>query len=247
MNSEQQPDQQQPDQQQTALARKLGITFHNPDLLQSALMHRSFLNENPQRSAGLPSNERLEFLGDAVLNFLTTSWLYEQFPQHSEGELTSLRAALVKTATLAQFARSLGLGQHIRISRGADNTGGRERPALLADTFEAVLAAIYLDQGIATARAFIEPFLQAETARIATGAAASDYRTRLQERVQASHGVTPTYRTLEESGPHHRRQFTVEVLIQERAAGVGSGFSKQSAAQEAARAALAALEAEDEP
>lgn len=226
-----------------ALAEALGISFQDASLLQSALTHRSFSNEHPERSGGLPSNERLEFLGDAVLNMLTASWLYLRFPESSEGELTAMRAALVKTPTLARFARLFHLGSHIRLSRGADSPAERDRPALLADTFEAVLGAVYLDQGLDTARAFIEPLLQQEVDRLATGQGEVDYRTRLQERIQAAYSETPIYRTIEVTGPEHRRLFTVEVVVQGARIGTGSGSSKQSAAQDAARQALEALDA----
>jgi ribonuclease-3 len=200
------------------------------------------LNERPERQAGLFSNERLEFLGDAVLNLLTASWLYHTFPERSEGEMTALRAALVKTATLARFANELRLGQYVRISRGEDASAARERPALLADLFEALLGAIYLDQGVDVAAQFVRPFLQRETERIQTGQVDIDYRTRLQELMQARHGITPRYQIVDVSGPDHCRQFTIEVLVEDRQMGRGSGSSKQSASQEAARAALQALD-----
>jgi ribonuclease-3 len=232
-------------QHTSALADMLGVSFHNLDLLGSALIHRSFLNEHPERTEGLPSNERLEFLGDAVLNLVTASWLYQTFPERSEGELTALRAALVKTPTLARFARMLNLGEHVRISRGEASNAARERPALLADVFEAVLGAIYLDQGVDAATRFVQPFLQQETDLIIAGQSDIDHRSRLQEHIQARQGITPTYRTVQISGPDHRRNFTIEVLVGEERLGVGSGASKQVAAQNAARQALEALHAQD--
>jgi ribonuclease-3 len=220
----------------------LGVHFKDEHLLVSALIHRSFLNERPERRVGLASNERLEFLGDAVLNLLTASWLYHTFPERSEGEMTALRAALVKTATLARFANELHLGQHVHISRGEEASTARERPALLADLFEALLGALYLDQGVEAAGQFVQPFLQREIERIQTGQADTDYRTRLQELMQARHGITPRYQIVEVSGPDHCRQFTIEVLVADRQMGLGSGSSKQSASQDAARAALHALD-----
>ncbi|MBC8076601.1 MAG: ribonuclease III, partial [Chloroflexales bacterium] len=166
------------------LMQTLGFTFRDERLLKSALLHRSFVNERPAESEGLPSNERLEFLGDAVLNFLSASLLYERFPERGEGELTSLRAALVRTATLASFARALRLGDHARISMGDEGAQARQRPALLADLFEAVVGAIYLDGGIDAARAFAVPFL---AQALAQGTPA-DHKTVLQERAQAGHG-----------------------------------------------------------
>lgn len=225
------------------LQKALGVTFLDQRLLKSAFIHRSFLHEHPERTEGLPSNERLEFLGDAVLNFLTAAWLYARFPGRSEGELTALRAALVKTSTLARFARDLNLGGFIRISRGEDSPTARNRPPLLADVFEAVLGAIYLDQGIDAARSFVLPFLEREIDRVLAGDVDIDYRTRLQEVVQARYGVTPTYTLVEVTGPDHCREFTIEVRIGDERLGLGSGRSKQLAAQHAARSALAELEA----
>lgn len=230
-----------PEKPRQALPERLGIAFDDERLLKSALTHRSFLNERPERNIGLTSNERLEFLGDAVLNFLATSWLYRNFPGHKEGELTTMRAALVKTSTLARFARELHLGSDVRISRGEDTNAARDRPALLADLFEAVLGAIYLDQGLETAQAFVEPFLQQEAERIQSGQTASDYRTRLQELAQARYNTTPSYHTVQVTGPDHCREFTVEVAIGEERLGTGTGSSKQNAAQEAARRALDVL------
>lgn len=219
------------------LQRALGYTFRDERLLKSALLHRSFVNERPAETGGLPSNERLEFLGDAVLNFLSASLLYQGFPERSEGELTSLRAALVRTTTLASFARSLSLGDHARISMGDESAQARQRPALLADLFEAVVGAIYLDGGIEAARAFAVPFLAQALAQ----GLPIDHKTLLQERVQASHGITPRYRIAATSGPDHRREFTVEALFGERVVSTGRGSSKQAAEQDAARRALEGL------
>jgi ribonuclease-3 len=227
------------------LEELIGVAFHDERLLQSAFVHRSFMHEHPERVPGLTANERLEFLGDAVLNFIAASWLYARYPAASEGELTTLRAALVKTATLAGFARSLDLGAHVRISRGEDTPAARNRPPLLADLFEALLGAIYLDQGLEAARAFVTPFLERQIEAIASGTAELDYRTRLQERAQARFGRTPLYRTTGVSGPDHQREFTMEVAVGDRVLGTGSGPSKQTAAQAAARAALALLSEED--
>src|SRR6188508_3658935 len=137
------------------LQTRLGLQFADPTLLRSALVHRSFLHEHPDQAIGLADGERLEFLGDAILNYLAGSLLYDRFPSHSEGELTGLRSALVRTATLASFARDLGLGTHVRLSKGEEINGARDRDALLADTFEALVAAIYIDQGLETARLFV--------------------------------------------------------------------------------------------
>lgn len=227
------------------LEELIGVTFHDERLLQSAFVHRSFMHEHPERVPGLTANERLEFLGDAVLNFITAAWLYARYPAASEGELTTLRAALVKTNTLAAFARSLNLGAYVRISRGEDTPTARNRAPLLADLFEAILGAIYLDQGLEAARAFVTPFIERQIEAIASGTAEIDYRTRLQEQAQARFGLTPAYRTLDVRGPDHQREFTMEVLVGEQALGVGRGPSKQAAAQAAARAALAHLRGQE--
>lgn len=206
-----------------------------------AFVHRSFLHEHPEQTDLRDSNERLEFLGDAVLNFLTASWLYERFPARSEGELTHLRAALVKTKTLAGFSRELDLGRHIKISRGEDTPVARNRPALLADVFEALLGAIFLDQGLETVRTFVIPFLERHIEAVLNGTTEIDYRTRLQERAQSIFNRTPAYRMVSVTGPDHQREFTMEVLIDEVRYGVGAGPSKQSAAQAAAKEALERL------
>lgn len=224
-----------------ALQRKLGITFGDQRLLQSAFIHRSFFHEHPELLPGLTSNERLEFLGDAVLNFLTADWLFQRYPERTEGELTALRAALVKTSTLARLAAGLGLGEYVRISKGEDTPAARNRPPLLADMFEALLGAIFLDQGLETARRFVTPYLEQEMEAIQAGRAEIDYRTRLQERAQAIFNQTPVYRTVSASGPEHRLEFTIEVLVGDQALGTGKGPSKQAAAQRAARMALEQL------
>ncbi len=223
------------------LEELIGVRFNDERLLQSAFVHRSFMHERPEQIPGLSSNERLEFLGDAVLNFVTAAWLFTRYPTGSEGELTALRAALVKTSTLAGFARSLDFGAHVLISRGEGSPAARNRPPLLADIFEAVLGAIFLDQGIDAARAFVLPFLERQLAEISSGTAEIDYRTRLQERIQSRFNLTPAYRTIGVSGPDHQREFTLEVLVGERMLGTGVGPSKQAAAQAAARAALKQL------
>jgi|HigsolmetaAR202D_1030399.scaffolds.fasta_scaffold00005_32 ribonuclease III, bacterial len=217
----------------------LQVQFRDQRLLKSALLHRSFVNERPHETESLPSNERLEFLGDAVLNFISASLLYTRFPDSSEGELTTLRTALVKTTTLADFARELRLGEFVLISMGDEEmTNARNRPSLLADVFEAVLGAIYLDQGIEAARKFVEPYLERALQRGTT----PDYKTILQERIQALHSKTPYYQTVNITGPDHRRVYTVEVLLEEKRLGIGTGTSKQAAAQQAAHQALHALD-----
>jgi len=228
------------------LQEKLGVQFANEGLLARAFIHRSFIHEHPERGGERESNERLEFLGDAVLNFLTASWLYNRFPEHTEGELTHLRAALVRTNTLARFSRELDLGVRIKISRGEDTLIARNRPALLADVFEAVLGAIFLDQGLEAAKVFVTPFLERHVEAVLSGAAEIDYRTRLQEQAQSTFNYTPAYRMIGVAGPDHEREFTMEVLIGDVRHGIGVGPSKQIAAQAAARAALEQIQQQRE-
>jgi ribonuclease III len=224
------------------LMSALGVQFQDPDLLLSALTHRSYVHEHYQTS--LQPNERLEFLGDSVLNFLTARFLYQTFPQRGEGELTAMRASLVRTGMLARFARQVELGSFLKLGKGEEHSGGRERDNLLADAFEAVIAAIYLDQGMDAANRFLLPFLESEAARIVVHGLQLDDKSRLQERVQSERNQTPRYRTLSAEGPDHNRVFTIEVQAGGERLGVGVGNSKQAAAQAAARAALEYLDAQ---
>lgn len=220
------------------LQAQIGITFDDPSLLRSALVHRSFLHEHPDQKIGLVDAERLEFLGDAILTYLAATLLFARYPERGEGELTGLRSALVKTGTLAGFARDLGLGAHIRLSKGEEQSGARERDALLADTFEALVAAIYLDQGIAAAASFANLLFEQQLARIETHGLRLDYKSQLQQRVQAERNITPRYQVVSEIGQDPRREYLIEVLAGDERLGIGQGPSKQAAAQAAARAAL---------
>lgn len=222
------------------LIARLGGQPIDQALLKTALTHSSFVNDHPER-ADTSSNERLEFFGDAVVDFVAAQLVYERFPQRGEGDLSELRAALVKTSALADYARALGLGAYIRLGRGEESSGGRARDALLADTFEALVAAIYLGAGPEQARAMLLPFFEGRLATLDIDTLRLNYRTLLQERIQGQRGITPRYRTLSESGPDHQREYVVAVLIGDEQVGVGSGHSKQIAAQAAARAALEAL------
>jgi ribonuclease III len=224
------------------LIERLGVTFADQRLLRSALVHRSFLHEHPDQAIDLISNERLEFLGDAVINYIAAALVFERFSDRGEGELTMLRAALINTATLASFARSFDLGAYIRLSKGDDASNGRQRDALLADTFEALVAAMYLDQGFAAAQAFVLPLFEQELARIEAHGLPLDFKSRLQQHVQAQRNITPRYHTVSVTGPEHRREFVVEVLAGSERLGIGQGASKQAAAQAAAQAALEQLE-----
>ncbi len=220
----------------------LKLTFINKALLQRALTHRSYLNENPDYP--LEDNERLEFLGDAVLDFITGEYLYHHFPEMAEGRLTNLRSALVRTERLAQFATDLNLGDFLFLGRGEAESGGRERLAILCDAFEAVIGALYLDQGIEAARAFVCQMVEPALQEILDSDTDRDAKSRLQEMAQSYYRLTPTYRTIKEQGPDHAKEFTVEALIGQKSYGRGTGLSKQTAAQAAAEQALKVLERE---
>jgi len=224
------------------LGTALGVTFKDKSLLTRALTHRSYLNEN----SDLPylDNERLEFLGDALLDFIAAEFLYQRFPEMPEGDLTSLRAALVKGDTLARFALDLGLPQYLLMSRGEEAARGRERAPLLAGAFEALIGALYLDQGLSAAREFILCFLPAESERVHALRLDRDAKSMLQELSQGKLQVTPLYRLVETRGPDHAKDFTIAVILNDIEYGRGTGRNKQTAEQEAARVALENLQAE---
>jgi ribonuclease-3 len=218
------------------LEKQIDIKFKNRDLLLTALTHRSYANEH--NGEVVNDNERLEFLGDAVLDFLTGDLLYNQFPEMPEGRLTRLRAALVRTQALAELSQQCRLGEYMRMGKGEEASGGRKRVNNLCGVFEAVIGALYLDQGMAAVRAFVEPLFVPVLERVLAESLDQDARSLLQEWSQANHNETPVYRTVEESGPEHEREFMVEVVIGDQVVGCGVGRSKRSAAQAAARAAL---------
>ncbi len=222
------------------LQETIGIQFNNDTLLRQALVHDSFLHENPDFE--LPSNERLEFLGDALLDFIVGEYLYEQHPEMNEGKLTRLRAALINASTLARFARSIDLGQHIYLSHGEDDPGGRGRVGLLSDAFEALVAAIYLDAGLEATRDFLIALVEPEAGRIVESGLEGDPKGRLQEWTQREQGAMPEYRAVKEQGPVHAKEFTVEVLVSGEVYGRGQGRSKQVAEEEAAKEALEEIE-----
>ncbi len=209
----------------------------SPALLEQAHRHRSALAANDTYKR-LDSNERLEFLGDAVLELATTNFLYQTFPQELEGTLTSYRSALVKTTTLAQVARKLEIGDAIIMSKGEDESGGRDNDGLLADTFEALVGALYLDAGFAAVVKFLEKHLFVEFDTILKEGTYKDAKSELQEMVQADNLAAPTYRVVEEQGPDHNKEFTVAVRIGGKATATGVGKSKQQAQQDAAEKAL---------
>ncbi len=220
------------------LAERLCLHFTNLHLLVRALTHRSYVNEN---ASALEDNERLEFLGDAVLDFVVGAWAYNHFPEMQEGNLTRMRSALVRTDTLAKFAHQLDLGPALRLGRGELASGGRERDNLLCATFEAVIGAMYLDAGIPTVEEFVEPLLVAASEKVASHIERYDPKSTLQEWAQFNKLGTPKYTTVDSSGPDHARSFTVEVQVNGKAFGRGEGTSKQAAAQAAAHEALESL------
>jgi ribonuclease-3 len=214
-------------------------TFRNQNLLITALTHRSALNEKEQSgTTAEESNERLEFLGDAVLELASTIFLYQQRPSDAEGMLTTYRSALVRTETLAELAKELGLDQQMYLSKGEEAGGGRDNPSLLADLFEAVIGALYLDQGFETVQQFLDQVLFPKFADILSTKAYRDKKSLLQEAVQAHSLPTPVYRVVKEEGPDHNKTFTVEVLIGQQVWGLGVGNSKQRAQQASAAMAL---------
>jgi ribonuclease-3 len=225
-----------------AVEQALRLSFSDKALLRRALTHRSYINENPDYP--LEDNERLEFLGDAVLDFITAEYLYHRYPEMAEGRLTNLRSALVRTEKLAQFATELNLGEHLYLGRGEEESGGRQRLAILCDAFEALIGALYLDNGFEATRDFVCRTIEPALEEILDLDSAKDAKSRLQEMAQSHYRLTPTYRTVKEEGPDHAKEFTVEALIGDKTYGCGKGLSKQIAAQAAAEQALEVLEEE---
>ena len=217
-----------------AIEEKIGYSFRDAELLTNALTHSSYANENRGRSC--ESNERLEFLGDSVLGLVVADALYRRFPGLPEGRMTRLRAQLVCEESLHHVAAQLGLGEYIRLGRGEEHTGGRNRTSILADAVEALIAAMYLDGGMEVARGFIERYIL--TALDGEMPAVGDCKTELQELVQRKSGSVLTYELLGESGPDHDKTFTSQVRLNGRPIGSGSGRTKKEAEQAAARAAL---------
>jgi ribonuclease-3 len=214
------------------------IAFKNRDLLEQSLVHRSYLNENPHFR--LSHNERLEFLGDAVLELVVTEILFAEFPEKPEGELTSLRAALVNSKMLADVSQRVGLNDYLMLSRGEAKDTGRARTFILANTFEALIGAIYLDQGYAAARTFIEQTLMPELASVLSGKLYQDPKSLFQEEAQERVGLTPSYEVLREWGPDHDKHFVIGVFLGREVVAEGEGPSKQIAQEEAAKNALKA-------
>ncbi len=218
--------------------KRVGVSFTNTELLRQAFTHRSYLNEH--KSSGIGHNERLEFLGDAVLELIVTEYLFEKYPDYNEGEMTSLRAALVNANTLSEVATSLNMSEYLLLSHGEAKDTGRARAYILANTFEAVVGAIFVDAGYSAAQKFVAE----NTFHLLDGIVKSglwiDSKSLFQEKAQGAAGVTPAYKTIREEGPDHNKSFTVGVYLGSQKIAEGSGRSKQDAEQAAARAGLIA-------
>jgi ribonuclease-3 len=219
-----------------ALSERLGRTFDDPALLERAMAHRSWCAENP----GYGSNERLEFLGDAVLGLIVTAHVYRSYPELPEGHLAQVRASVVNSATLAEAAEELGLGEYLLLGKGEDASSGREKPTILADAMEAVIGAVYLDGGWDAAAALVMGMLGERIEEAAAGPGARDYKTRLQELAARRFEELPRYE-VHGDGPDHAKHFTATVVLRGQALGTGQGRSKKQAEQGAARMAWAAL------
>lgn len=217
------------------LSKRLGLEFSDLLLLSRSLTHRSYLNEHLE---AIEDNERLEFLGDAVLDFMVGAWLYNRYPEMPEGDLTRMRSALVHTEQLADFARDVRLGKAMRLGRGELQGGGRDRSALLCDTFEAVIGALYLDNGIEAVRVFISPLLEKASDYILANRTNEDPKSLFQEWAQSQGYTAPRYLTRSATGPDHSKIFEVDVEVNGEIYGSGRGHSKQLAAKAAAQEAL---------
>jgi ribonuclease-3 len=221
------------------LAKKLKLQFNNIELLERALTHRSYLNEN--RSVD-KSNERLEFLGDAVLELIISDYLYREYSNRPEGELTSFRSAIVRTESLAKASREMGYGKYLRMAKGEEESGGRDKDYILANTFEAVLGAIYIDQGYEPCKELVTRILISKIDNIVENRLDIDSKTKIQEVAQSKFGKTPTYIVLKEHGPDHNKKFVVGVKIGNKVIGKGRGASKQKAEEAAAQKGLKYIE-----
>jgi len=219
-----------------SLQESLNIRLKNPSLLGQALMHSSYLNEYP--GAVPVSNERLEFLGDAVLDFIVAEKLYRDFPTLTEGEMTRIRSVLVRRETLARVARNLKLGDCLYLGKGEEASGGRQKSTNLSSVLEAVIAAIFIDRGLAVTRKLVLRWLAGELQEVMGRKRNVDYKSQLQELIQSKYPSSPSYRTIQATGPDHDKLFTVEVVIRDRVLGRGTGKSKKLAETEAARSAL---------
>ena len=213
----------------------MNIPIKNKNLLRTALTHRSYLNEHKSVTT---HNERLEYLGDAVIELIVSEFLFKKFTNKPEGDLTAIRSAMVRTETLAKVATDLELGKKLRMSKGEEASGGKTNIALLANTFEAVIGALYLDQGFEVVASFLETHLFTQLNEIMEKALYKDFKSTLQEAVQASGKSTPEYKVIKEEGPDHNKIFTVEVTVDDKVLSQGKGKNKQTAQQQAAASAL---------
>ena len=227
----------------TTFQDRTGIHFLDQSLLIRALTHPSYLNENPRQ--GTEDNQRLEYLGDAILDFICSEWLYHRFPEATEGRLTRLRASLVRTETLAAYAAQCGLDEALLLGKGEEENGGRKRPNNLCAAFEAYAGALFLDQGIQAIGTFVKPLFHTTLEEILRQESDKDPKSLLQEWAQAHLGTLPSYKTIDSTGPDHAKQFTVAVFIGNQQYAVGIGSSKQAAAQVAAQQTLNQLASAD--
>ncbi len=219
---------------------QMKLKFNDKELLKRSLTHRSFLNEN--REEELKNNERLEFLGDAVLELVISEYLFNEYPDRPEGELTSFRAAVVKTDSLAKISKKLGIGEFLLMSKGEEMTGGRDKEFLLANTFEAIVGALYIDQGYEACKKFLTKHLIPQISTIVKYRLDIDSKTKLQEITQNKFKTTPVYKVTKEKGPDHDKTFTVVAMIRGKIYGEGEGITKQKAEDAAAGQALRKLE-----
>ena len=220
--------------------KSLDLNFENKLLIQRALTHKSYPNEN--RQLNLKDNERLEFLGDSVLSLSVSTYIFNEFSNLPEGELAKMRAVIVSAPILAEVAKRIDLGQFLFLGKGEEMTGGRERDSILADTMEAIFGALYLDQGFTAAADFILELLKVDIINVAEGNHIQDYKTMLQEVIQESGNYRPEYEVVDEEGPDHNKTFIVAVKLNEDSLGSGQGSSKKEAEQEAAKVALDKLD-----
>jgi len=218
------------------LEKSIGLSFKNKSILENALVHRSWINEN--RNLIKESNERLEFLGDAILEFWTTKKLFSLFPKLSEGALTNIRASIVCTESLAEQSQSLNLGKYLFLSRGEERNGGRENPSILADLFESIIGAVYVDSGLFKTEKFLSRILLEEIKQKGSEGDIKDAKTKFQEIAQSKYKVTPTYKIIKESGPDHQKNFQVGAYLNSKKISQGIGPSKRSAEEVAAQKAL---------
>jgi len=228
-----------------ALQETLGVSFHDLSLLEQAMVHSSYLNENPGYAPF--SNERLEFVGDAILGFIIAEKLYQDFSGLAEGELTKLRSVLVRRDTLSRVARAIRLGDYLYLGKGEEASGGRHKSANLAGALEAMIAAVFLDQGLTITRELVLKLFADELQKVIRQGTEVDYKLQLQELIQSRYQSAPDYRLVEATGPDHDKRFTVEVVFGDTVLGRGSGKSKKVAESEAARSALEQLPANFTP